>query len=191
MEGQIEAQGGGYFGGATNYTSISATGVITQAGTARINWAKKTAASVTITVGDTDATSVVANLQTANDDNVFWVGETAAAPAIDMYVEFTSITAFNWVKILAQYEGAITHDLTIQLYKWVGTTWHTFNGLPAMNYDTTAGSRTFCSGSFFVPSDTDYIGTGGDAGKVRVRFIHFITGNASHDFYIDEVALYQ
>ena len=33
---QIEAQGGGFFGGVTNYTQISATGVLTMAGTARV-----------------------------------------------------------------------------------------------------------------------------------------------------------
>jgi hypothetical protein len=60
-----------------------------------------------------------------------------------------------------------------------------------MVYDTTAGQEVICNESFFVPSDTNFIGTGGDAGKVRVRFVHPMSGNASHDIYIDVVALYQ
>ncbi len=55
----------------------------------------------------------------------------------------------------------------------------------------TAGEYTLQNMSFFLPSDTNYIGTGGDAGDVRVRFRHTSMGNATHDLDIDVVALYQ
>ena len=39
--GQLEAQGGGYFGGASNYTNIEADGDIVQVGTGRIHESAK------------------------------------------------------------------------------------------------------------------------------------------------------
>lgn len=181
-----------YFGGTTNGTRIAANGSLSQIGTARIAWTKITAASVTITVGGTDASSVVANLQTAGDGNFFHLDEVAAAPALNFYVEFTGVTAFNWVRILAYYAGSATHALALQLYNWGGTTWDTFNALQNGAGDVaTVGGYILDSGSFIVPVDTAYIGTAGNAGKVRVRFYHTMTGNSSHDIYVDTVELYQ
>ncbi len=192
LRGQCSGAGVWQFGlPATNYAQIDADGDLSFTGTARIDWTKKTAASVTITVGGTDASSVVANLQTENDGNIFHLDEAAAAPAIDFYVEFTSITAFNWVHIRGIYEGSATHALGILLYKWGSAAWEHKNCMQNGKYDSTAGQQCIDNYSFFVPVDTDYIGTGGDAGKVRVRFVHPMGGNNSHDLYIDVVALYQ
>ena len=178
-------------GGTTNSTTIAKGGSISQAGTARINWAKKTAASVTIAAGGTDASSVVANLQTENDGNIFHLDEAAATPSIDFYVEFTSITAFNWVQIRSSYVGSSTHAVGILLYDWVAGAWKHKNDLQDGEYDATAQQEVMDNLSFFVPTDTVFIGTGGDAGKVRVRFVHPAAGSAAHDLYVDVVALYQ
>jgi len=178
-------------GGTTNSTTVAKGGSLSQAGTARINWAKKTAASVTIAAGGTDASSVVANLQTENDGNIFHLDEASATPAIDFYVEFTSITAFNWVQIRAEYVGSSTHAIGILLYDWVAGAWKHKNALQDGEYDTTAQQEVIANLSFFVPTDTVFIGTGGNAGKVRVRFVHPAAGSAAHDLYVDVVALYQ
>lgn len=176
---------------AGNYSQFDTDGDLTQVGTARIDWAKKTAASVTLTAGTTVA-SVVADLQTAFDGNFYHIDEAAGAPGIDLIVDFTSITAFNWVQVIAQYDGSSTHSVAIQLYNWITTTWNTFNACQTGQEDvTTAGGYILEDLSFFVPSDANYIGTGGSAGQVRVRFYHTMAGNASHDLYIDVVALYQ
>jgi len=191
----LDANGGTdgalYLGGSTNGVKIIKGGDLSFLGTSRIEWTKKTAASVTITAGGTDASSVVANLQTENDGNIFHLDEAAATPGIDFYVEFTSITAFNWVLIRGNYSGGSTHAIGILLYDWVAAAWKHKSCIQDMVYDTTAGQEVICNESFFVPSDTNFIGTGGDAGKVRVRFVHPMAGNASHDLYIDVVALYQ
>ena len=133
----------------------------------------------------------MANLQTENDGNIFHLDEAAATPGIDMYVEFTSITAFNWVSIRANYVGSSTHAIGILLYDWVAGAWKSKNAIQDGEYDATAQQEVHENQSFFVPSDTNFIGTGGDAGKVRVRFVHPAAGSAAHDLYIDEVALYQ
>lgn len=178
-------------GDGTNETRFAADGTITQAGTARIDWSKYTASSVTIAVGGTDASSIVSNLQTENDGAIFHLDEVAATPGTDMYVEFTSVTAFNWVKIRSNYAGGATHAMGILLYDWVATAWDHKNCAQNEVYNATAQQEVICDQSFFLPSDTTYIGTGGDAGKVRIRFVHPMAGNAAHDIYIDVVALYQ
>jgi hypothetical protein len=180
-----------YFGGTTNGVKVIKGGDLSFLGTSRIEWSKKTANSVTITTGGTDASSVVANLQTENDGNIFHLDEATGSPGLDFYVEFTSITAFNWVQIRGSYVGSSSHALGILLYDWVAAAWKHKSCMQNMVYNTTAEQEVICDESFFVPSDTNFIGTGGDAGKVRVRFVHPMAGNASHDIYLDIVALYQ
>jgi hypothetical protein len=178
-------------GDGTNYTEIDATGDVSFTGTARIDWGKITADNVTLNNGTTVA-GVVGDLQTLGDGNFYHVDEAAGAPGIDLEVEFVSVTAFNWVQIKAVYDGSTTHAVGIQLYNFNTTTWDTFNAAQTGQEDVSnAGEYILNSYDFFVPSDTNYIGTGGDAGDVRVRFHHTMAGNASHDLYIDVVALYQ
>jgi len=175
----------------TNYTNFALNGTQTMAGTARIDWGKITADNVTLNNGTTVA-GVVADLQTLGDGNFYAIVEAAGAPGIDLEVEFVSVTAFNWVQIVACYDGSSTHSVGIQLYNFNTTAWDTFNAAQTAQEDVTnAGEYILDNFSFFVPSDTNYIGTGGDAGDVRVRFHHTMAGSVAHDFYIDVVALYQ
>jgi hypothetical protein len=174
----------------TNYTQFDADGDMTQVGTARIDWTKKTANNVTLNAGTT--TDTVTDLQTMGDGNFYDITEAAATPGISLTVEFISITAFNWVQIKAAYEGGSNHAIAIQLYNFNTTAWDTFAAAQNSVADTsTASGYILNTYDFFVPSDTNYIGTGDDAGDVRVRFYHTMAGNASHDLHIDVVALYQ
>ena len=149
---------------------------------------KYTADSITLSAGS--SSDGVADLQSGNDGNVYTIQEAAATPGITLIVDFESVTAFNWVKILALYDegAAATHAMTIELYNWDTTSWDQFCAL--QNGISNSGT-IFDGHDFFVPDDTNYIGTGGDVGNVRVRFNHPQNGNASHYLYIDEVALYQ
>jgi len=174
----------------TNYTQFDADGDMTQVGTARIDWGKKTANNVTLSAGT--STDTVTDLQTLGDGNFYDITEAAATPGINLVVEFINVTAFNWVQIKAGYEGSGSHAVAIQLYNFNTTAWDTFNACQNSAVDTsTVSGYILNSYDFFVPSDTNYIGTGGDAGDVRVRFYHTMAGNASHDLHIDVVALYQ
>jgi len=173
-------------GDATNNTNIDSSGDMTFNGTARIDWAKKTADSVTAS-GFTAVGQVVGDLQTANDGNVYTATEVAGG-GNNIIVDFVSITAFNWVKILASYDGSGSHGIYIEVYNWNTTSWEQFDCMQNAFTDTGA---LFCNHDFLVPSDTNYIGTGGDAGKVRVRFNHNSSTVNNHKLYIDEVSLQQ
>ena len=167
----------------TNYTAFAIDGGLTQTGTARINWTKITADSVTLSVGGT--ASAVADLRIAHDGNLYHIDEAGGvAPSITFIVDFVSVTAFNWAQIIAEYDGSATHSVCIELWNWDTSAW---DGFDAQNGIETA----LTDHSFFVPDDTDYIGTGGDVGEVRVRFNHPANGNGAHDLEIDVVALYQ
>ncbi len=170
-----------------NYgNGINVSDTISFINSARINWNKITAASVTLSAGT--SANTVTDLQTANDGNTYAITEAAATPGITLIVDFNSVNAINWVEILATYDGAATHALEIELYNWTGTSWDHFGC--SQNSESNSGT-IFCNASFFVPDDTNYIGTGGNAGKVRIRFNHPMAGNAAHDFYIDIAALHQ
>ena len=107
---------------------------------------------------------------------------------MNIIVDFISVTAFNWVKSLASYDGSSSHALELQLYNWNTTSWDNFGCV--QNQFTNSGT-IICNQDFFVPSDTDYIGTGGDAGKVRVKYNHPTGGTAAQNWYFDEVSLQQ
>ena len=131
------------------------------------------------------------NLQSL-DGSFYQVAETAGTP-FTCIIDFTSVTAFNWVNVVSSYAGSATHGVALQLWNWTGTpAWNTFNNVPHQMLDvTTAGIYILGNRDFFVPDDTPYIGTGGDAGKVRVRFAHSPAGVNGHDLYVDVVALYR
>lgn len=190
---KIDDSGNVYIGdaGTTNYFKIDVTGNISFHGTARINWAKITANNITQGNGGHGAFAV-ADIQTKGDGNIYHIDETATDPGFELTTDFINVTAFNWVEIFATYDGAATHPVQISLYNFSNTTWDCFGAFAVSQAEiTTAGEYTLENKSFFVPDDSDYIGTGGDAGDVRVRIRHTASGNASHDIDIDVIALYQ
>ena len=169
-------------GGITNYTQIDADGDIVQHGTARINWNKWTANGAAVT-GFTTA-SAVADLQTANDGNLYTATEVAGGGNY-LIVDFASVTAFNWVKVLGYYDGNSVHNIQIEveITPFDGSVWHTFDSIEHQS----ATTNTMQSHDFFIPSDTAYI----NSGVVKIRFLHSASTSAGHTLVLDEVALYQ
>ena len=151
-------------------------------GTARIEWAKKAANGATVT-GFTTA-SAVADLQTANDGNLYTATEVAGGGNY-LIVDFASITAFNWVRLLAYYDGNSAHNITVQveITPFDGSAWDT---LESIEHQTATGN-TMQNHSFFIPSDTAYI----NSGVVKIKLLHSASTSAGHTLVIDECSLYQ
>ena len=168
----------------TNYAEVSSTGDVSFNGTARINWTKITANGVTLGDGPPTSGDAVADLQTANDGNTYAVAEIAGNAGQNLIVDFTGVTAFNWVQILARTSETVGHAVTIQLEitPFDDSAWHTFHVMKDQSADD-----NFESYSFFVPDDSAYI----NSGVVKVRFIHESNGSANDDWFFDVVALYQ
>jgi hypothetical protein len=187
---RLHVIGDAAIGALTNYSKIGTNGDFSQHGTARRNWTKYTADSITLTAGT--SADALSDLQNAFDGNFYNLSETAAAPGMNLIVDFVSVTAFNWVMVKGCYNGSSTHAVAIQLYNWTQTRWDTYHALQNHTCDvSTSDGYIIKDQSFYVVDDSEYIGTGVDDGKVRVRFYHTMSGNASHDLYIDVTALYQ
>ena len=183
VTGLTTATGGSTTGDGTNKTDISATGDVTFAGTAIIDWTKYTAGAVDVTgfteVGQTDSW-----LQTANDGTVFTATEVAGG-SNDVVVNFTGVTAFNWVNVIARYKGSSSHFIGIQLEisPFDGSTWETFGAMTDQPADQFMENRGF----FITKAPSTYI----NSGVVKVRLCHSTATVNSHELIIDEVALYQ
>ena len=102
-----------------------------------------------------------------------------------LIVDFASVTAFNWVRILSYYAGNTSHNICIgiEVSPFDGSTWHTFDEIAHQ----TGSTGCMQDHSFFIPSDTAYI----NSGVVKIRFNHSASTVANHHLYVDEVALYQ
>ena len=158
-------------------------GVLSFYNKARIGWQKYTANGVTLTKGV--STDAVADLQTASDGSLYHIDEVNDNPPVDLRVDFASVTAFNWVHIIAAYQGMTSHivGLQIEITPFDGSAWFTYN---CMDHH---GTLDFLEDySFFIPDDSIHI----NSGVVTVRFLHSgTTGSTQHDIDIDVVALYQ
>ena len=188
----LEVQGNAWIGGADDYQKIDSVGNTTFHGQGRIDWAKITANAVSIENAHGVITGAVATLQTAHDGSFLEVAEEAETPGIEFLVDFINVTAFNWVNIIGFYDAnTTTHAIAIQLYNWVQTRWDTFDSMQKQVGDISTGDGYILGNhDFIVASDIEYVGTSGDAGKVRVRFYHTMGGAAAHDLRLDVVALY-
>jgi len=157
------------------------SGEVTFTGTGRLTWTKVAANGVTLT--DITSSDTVSGLQTAFDGSTYTADEAAASAGQNLVVDFTGVTAFSWVRILARYQGSSAHALSIQMEitPFDGSTWHTYGGIEDQPADYSMENY-----SFMVVDDTPYI----NSGVVKIRFIH-PSGNVGHEWVFDEVALYQ
>jgi hypothetical protein len=125
------------------------------------------------------------------DWSYYTVTEASGVPWIDLIVDFVSVTAFSMCRTLWEYTGWTTHWVAIQVYNWTTSAWDTFNSMQTGFSQTTAWSVILNNYEFNVYDDTNYIWTSANAGKVRIRFNHPMTGNPAHQMIIDEVSLRQ
>ena len=172
------------FGDAVNYTEMGSDGTLRQYGTARRGWIKTAANGVTLGGGPPTSADAVADLQTAHDGNTYTATEIANNPGQYLIVDFTSVTAFNWVNILTRYQGNSSHALTISLEitPFDLSAWHVYDTILDQSADA-----SFENHSFFVPDCSAYL----NSGVVKVKISHEMSGTAGHLLIFDVVALYQ
>ena len=143
---------------------------------------KMTANGVTLGGGPPTSSDTVADLQVAHDGNTYTVEEKSASAGQNMIVDFTGVVDFDWVQVIAYYDGQTSHQLQVQLEvsPFDDSTWHAYQCInPDHDY--------MSDYSFFVPDGSVYI----NSGVVKVRFLHGESGNSSDDWFLDVVALYK
>jgi len=144
--------------------------------------AYKTPANINVVTGGTPVGSVT-DMQTAFDGNVYNLPEATGAPGIDLEINFTGVTGIKGLVFAGRYVGSSTHYIDIYLYDYNAAAdqaifrMQTQSGSPA----TTNEYRTI-----LIPDDSNFIDGSGNA---QISFIHPVTGNSSHDLYLDYIAL--
>jgi hypothetical protein len=124
-------------------------------------------------------------LQSHNDGTTFTATEVAGTQN-DLVVNFTSVTAFNWVQALLYYDGGGTHAhaLQLEITPFDGSTWETFGHIDHQ----ASGTNAMDNYSFFITkTPSTYI----NSGVVKVRIIHLGATANNHTLVIDEIGLYQ
>lgn len=147
--------------------------------------------AITLNAGTTS--SSLSDLQQKFDGNFYHINEAAATPGMNLEIEWQNITYFQKVQLLAIYNGADTHAVAVQMYNFNQSRWDTIGSLQNHQEDVST------SDGYIVDSvvrdlqnaGSEYIGTGADAGKVKMRLYHTMAGNASHDMWIDSAELLQ
>ncbi len=151
-------------------------------GDERFRLEKIAADDISLVVGT--STDGKADLLTANDGNIYDLTEAAAAPGQDLIIDFVNVIVFDLVRILANYDGAANHSVSLPVWNWNDSVWDIFNSMSGIE-------KSLANHDFFIMDDANYIGDGVDFGKVRVRLLHTIMGNVAHHTFIDEIALYK
>jgi len=136
----------------------------------------KSPATITLTTGtSSDAAS---DLQTPGDGNIYAVAEVVGVPGFNLSCNFTGIVRFDQIYIQGAYIGLSIHEVWIQLYNFDSVTYDDIG-----RYPSTPGENPY---SYFIGNSGDYVSS---TGQVFVRFYHKTTGDATHDLYLDYVAL--
>lgn len=136
-------------------------------------------ASLTKVSGGTPV-GTVAGVQTMLDGTIYEVAEDAATPGFEIEFNFTGITKPPAEIVLRlQYSGTSTHDVSVDLWDYTGT--------PA--YKQVSSFSTMLNYQVLVIPVANFAPFISSAGAAKLRLIHNTAGNASHDIYIDYVAL--
>ncbi len=123
------------------------------------------------------SSDAVSDMQTLLDGNTYDISEAAGAPGIRMTATFASVTEVYGLFIRAYYSGSTTHYLEVQLYNYTAETWDTFL--------TIENSNGFNLRYVRIPDGSSYE----NAGEAKVRLEHPVSGNASHDAYVDYIGI--
>lgn len=90
----------------------------------------------------------------------------------------------NRIALVGRYEGSGAHDVKMQAWNYSLVQWDDFT-VETDDFVSTSTDELY---EFSFPEDnSQYLGTGGDAGKVKVRVEHISGAIGSHNFYIDKI----
>jgi len=135
----------------------------------------------TVTAG-TLTSGTVSDVQTWQDGNEVHIDEAAGVPGFNIEYTFENVAEFCEILVTFHYVGATTHNCVIEIYDDTNSVWKEFfsqNGAP-LNHNTRFSPFPD------IANVANYINA---SDQVIMRFYHPVSGNASHDLYIDYVAI--
>lgn len=123
----------------------------------------------------------IADLTTRNGDYVD-IQEVAATPGFDVELLFTTSEEHHKVAIWGRYEGGNTHEVEVQAYNYITTSWVDLRAATKDIPNTTEDNFW----EFEIPgTKSDYI----SGGTQKIRIYHTSAGNATHQLLLDKVHL--
>ena len=141
--------------------------------------------SITLSAGV--SASVLSDLQTENDGNIYTIAEVAATPGFRLIIKFADVSFFNFLRVKAVYDGSTSHAAIAQLYNWIGAVYETKNCIEHNgNYSAVLGEQVINCYENKIQDSAKYI----NAGAVWLRIDHPMGGNPAHDIHIDYASLY-
>ena len=135
----------------------------------------KSASSIVLDAGT--SSDELSDLTTMLDGNIYNLAEAAGVPGMRLTATFTNVTEIYGLLIRAYYSGSSTHYCEVQLYNYTTEAWDAFMTVESSNGHNTRYIR--------IPSDADYI----SSSEAKIRWEHPVSGNASHDAYIDYIGI--
>lgn len=120
----------------------------------------------------------ISDIQTMNDGNEYHIDEVTGAPGTDLRITFNNVLRFANVVYNAYYESvSSTHTVLMEIYNYETQAWDAYTTIqPGLGYNYRY---------FDVPDYAAYI----QDATVQIKFVHELAGSATHDFYIDYIAL--
>lgn len=134
--------------------------------------------SLTKQAGGT-ATGTVSDVQTWNDGNIYSVAETTGTPGFEIDFDFTNVAKIYGVVSSLRYDGSDTHEVTLRIRDYTAAA--DVELLSVADSGSHYQYRTV-----LLPDDSDLI-DGSD--NAQLILYHNSAGNASHDVYIEYIAL--
>jgi hypothetical protein len=158
-------------GSATNYLEINGSGKVKFFGTSYIDWQAYLADSYTL-INGTLTSGNVAGTHYLYDATFLQHSETVTTPGLYFYLEFVNVTQFQWVRAYVNYNyvTGVAHAIYIGFWDWLTSSFRPIHALDL-------GSKII---NFWVVDSSPFIGTGANAGKVRVVFNDAGLGNTTN-----------
>lgn len=145
-----------------------------------------TADSIATSVGT--PTGSVADIQDEYDGTTYSVQEAAGIPGFEIIIKFVNVPFFKFVRLIAAYEGSLTHSVIMQLYDFTNAVYQTKRVIPYLpNFSLTPGEFVVGRYETVIENPTDYIS---GSNETWMRIYHPTSGNASHDIHFLYASLF-
>ena len=134
--------------------------------------------TITVNAGGTPV-GTVTDVQSLLDGNVYQIPEVAATPGFDIDFNFTNVASIGGFVSNIWYDGSATHNVALDLFNYTDVQQDSF-------LHVSHSASLYSYRTVLMPDDTKYINGSNEA---QLSLYHYSGGNASHDIYIDYIAL--
>ncbi len=123
----------------------------------------------------------ISSIQGFLDGLTFNITEVVGSPALDLRINFTNVSSFDFVGLRGFFDAGAGHILDILLFRWSTMTWEDFGDITTQ--------ETFGVDSEMIFNSSQFINSSLSGGLVMLRILHPDGGNPSHLYSLDFAGL--